>query len=364
MNDLIVVGAGIAGATVAYAAKEAGFKVLVIEMDSICSGGSDAAGAFLSPKISKPSPYKSYLNRALSFSLAFYGKIFPELLHKNGLLKLPLNANDILRLKSYEPYIDIDWQKRENGYFFPDAGIIDPHKVCRTLLQETEVLEKRKVTSILHNGSTWCVSDIKNSSHHAKHLLLATGSETDLISLPYLRRKNIAGYRYDVRFDGQEKITYNIHKDVSISTYLREEHKTIVGATHIKEKIDLENAAKQDLYGLTERASQIIPMPHLKILRSYNGYRNFSFDYFPIAGPLVDEERTRKAFPSLCKGARVPKERYLYHPNLFIHTALGSRGFVFAPYNAALLIDTILHGREIEAPLLPATRFRKWAHKL
>ena len=363
MSDLIIIGAGIAGATVAHAAKEAGLKVTVLERDSVCSGGSHAAGAFLSPKISKPSPYKTLLNRALAYSLSFYEKNFPDLLHKSGLWKLPLDAEDTKRLQSYEPYIDITWERKGDGYFFPDAGIVDPHKVCEALLAGIALHEKINVVSLHRDEAAWIACDDRGRSHRARYLVLATGSAPDLIPLPCLRRKNIGGYRYDVRFDGQEKITCNIHKDCSISTFLQKEHKTIVGATHIREKIDLENAAREDRYRLIERASETVPMPDVQILKSYTGYRNFSFDYFPILGPAVDAHSTLEAFPAIQKGARVPLERYSYYPDLYLHTALGSRGFVFAPWLATMLIEAIIHKKAIETPLLPATRFRKWAQK-
>ena len=71
MKKVIVIGGGISGCSTAYFFKKANFKVTIFEKDTICSGGSYAAGAFLSPKLSKPSKYKDYLNSALDFSFTF-----------------------------------------------------------------------------------------------------------------------------------------------------------------------------------------------------------------------------------------------------------------------------------------------------
>ena len=60
--------------------QKAGFNVTLFEKNTICSGGSYPAGAFLSPELSKPSKYKDYLNSALKFSLNFYKTFFPLLL--------------------------------------------------------------------------------------------------------------------------------------------------------------------------------------------------------------------------------------------------------------------------------------------
>ncbi len=356
---MIVIGAGIAGAATAWHLNRAGLHVVVLESGEICSGGSHAAGAFLSPKISKPSPYATYLNRALGYTLDFYRRYFPDLLHADGLLKLPLDAEDAVRCRSYEPYIDFPWQKREEGYFFPEAGIVETEPLCRALLQDIPLYTHTPARTIRREASEWIVDD----TYRARYLVLATGSEADLLPLPYLRRKKIGGYRYDIWFEGAEALAYNIHRDISVSTALHHPDRIVVGASHIRNADDLASQAQLDSAGLLARAEAIVPMPGRTVLARYHGYRSYSFDYFPIVGPAVDASATLERFPYLRSGARVPAERFDYYPDLYLHTALGSRGFVFAPYNAACITQAILSGAAIEDRLLPAARFLKWARK-
>ena len=66
--DSIIIGAGIAGASTAHALTQKGQKVLVFDKKGIASGGSGAAGAFVSPKIGKGSPLQTLTNEAFSFS--------------------------------------------------------------------------------------------------------------------------------------------------------------------------------------------------------------------------------------------------------------------------------------------------------
>ncbi len=356
MIDCIIIGAGIAGASCAYALKQKGLKTLVLEKNTICSGGSYPAGAFLSPKISKPSPYKTYLNTALAYSLDFYTTQNPELLHKHGLYKLPLDTKDALRCQQYEPYIDFSWQKKEAGYFFPEAGIINATKIVHTLLKDIKVIEHHEVADISYQDGYWKIDGYK-----AHALIIATGDCDTIIPLPYLKTKNIGGYRYDVTFDNCHEQCINIHKDVSISTFF--ENKIAIGATHIKEEIDLEVAARDDSYGLLSKAQKIISLPNLKRIKSYTGYRNFTMDYFPIVGQLVDANTTLTHYPYIRTGAKVPVSKYSFYPNLYIHKGLGSRGFVFAPYNAKLLADLIVNKKEILEQITPSLRFMKWARK-
>jgi len=355
--DVIIIGAGIAGAATAFRLSYEGLRVVVLEANEICSGGSAAAGAFLSPKISKPSPYKTYLNDALAYTLDFYQSRFPHLLRKNGLLKIPLDDADIKRCRSYEPFIDFTWEKRGDNYFFPNAGIIPPKALCQALLEDVEVHEHTPVESLRFHEEAWIV----NEKLQAKYLILATGDNTELFPLPYLETKRIGGYRYDVTFEGMEKIQCNMHKDLSISTFM-DDH-TIIGASHLKGEIDLDKAAQEDSWELLTKAATWYTMPNLKRQKSYTGYRLFTFDYFPIAGKVVDAKKTMQALPYIKSGAKVPYEKYHYYPNLYIHTALGSRGFVFAPYNAELIAKSILHEENIPQRLLPAYRFQKWFRK-
>ena len=355
--DVIILGAGIAGASSAYALKQRGLKVLVLEKNTIASGDSHAAGAFLSPKMSKPSAYKSYLNTAFLYTTSFYKEHFSHLFKECGLLKLPLDEADKKRLKSYEPFMEVAWEKRGDDYFFPEAGLIEPQALIHAMLEDIEVKEHHETKHIAYHDRCWQVD-----SFSATHLLFATGSAPLAFDLPYLRQKKVAGYRYDVNYHDMQTLTYNIHRELSFSHY--HDNRVIIGATHIQGEIDLENAAMCDSQGLLEKAASIHPLKELKILKHYTGYRASSFDYFPILGSIIHHDKTLQAYPSIKTGTKVPSQKYPMFPNLYIHTALASRGFVFAPYNAKLLADLILDATPIDTKLSPHRLFIKWARKL
>jgi glycine/D-amino acid oxidase-like deaminating enzyme len=154
-----------------------------------------------------------------------------------------------------------------------------------------------------------------------------------------------------------------MHKDLSISSY----HESIVavGATHIKEKkvTNLEQQAKDDSHKLLIKAQKLLPMRNLTILKTYIGYRNSTLDYFPIVGKLIDYAQTIKNYPSIKKGTKIPTKNYAYLPNFYIHGALGSRGFVYAPYNAEILTKLIVDDKEIDERLSPIRLFKKWTRK-
>ena len=353
--DAIILGAGIAGASTAFMLKQRGLSVLVLEKKSIASGDSQAAGAFLSPKMSKPSPYKSYLNDAFLYSLDFYKAHFPSLLQQCGLLKLPLDETDKARLKSYEPYMSVAWEKRGEDYFFPEAGLIAPQEVIKAMLEEITVIEHYNYHDISYTDR-WQVDDLS-----ATHLIIATGSSKLPFDLPYIARKKVGGYRYDVCYHDMHNLTHNIHRELSFSLY--HDNRVIIGATHIRGEADLREAAYHDSEGLLEKAATIKPLKDLTILKTYTGYRSATNDYFPIVGKIIHHDNTLEAYPYIQTGTKVPSDKFITYPNLYIHTALASRGFVFAPYNASLLAGVILEGDEIKESLSPVRLFKKWARK-
>ncbi len=306
--------------------------------------------------MSKPSPYKQYLNDAFTFSTAFYKTHFKALFHQCGLLKLPLDDADCKRLKSYESYMDIRWQKKEDAYFFPDAGLINPTQLIHKMLSEVIVKEHYQVQHISYHDS-WHVDRFD-----APILILATGSSPLAFDIPYLQTKRHGGYRYDVHFKEMQQLTTNIHRELSFSCY--QDKKVIIGATFIRGDESLTEAAYHDSYKLLQKAATIKEMRDLKIIKYYTGYRISSRDYFPILGSVIDHQKTLMRYPSIKKGTRIPTDKYSLFPNLYIHTALASRGFIFAPYNASLLADMILEQKALPQYLTTQRLFRKWAQKI
>ena len=158
-----------------------------------------------------------------------------------------------------------------------------------------------------------------------------------------------------------QKLKTNQYKNLSISACHND--KVMIGATHILKTSSIEEEAIKDSQKLLEKANKMIPLKNLEILASYSGYRNATFDYFPIVGEIIDHEATLIKYPYIQKGSKVPTKNFITYPNLYIHSALGSRGFVFAPYNAKLLTDLIINQKQINNKLSTTRLFIKWARK-
>ena len=105
--DTIIVGAGIAGCCVAYALQQKGQKVLLLDRSGVAaSGGSGAAGAFISPKIGKGSSLQTFTNEAFHFAKDFYLKHFPKYFHQTGVIRIPKDMDDAEKFSTYEIFND------------------------------------------------------------------------------------------------------------------------------------------------------------------------------------------------------------------------------------------------------------------
>ena len=69
----VIIGAGIAGCSIAHFLKKYSNSILLIDKnEDVAFGASGAAGAFLSPLLGKSNPFKELVTKALIFFFFFY----------------------------------------------------------------------------------------------------------------------------------------------------------------------------------------------------------------------------------------------------------------------------------------------------
>jgi len=367
MYDAIIVGAGVAGCSVAYALHERGLKVLIVDQaSSAASGGSGAAGAFVSPKIGKDSPLQQLTNEAFAFAIEFYQKKFSEFFHQTGVIRIPKDAKDNKKFATYREYNypnfqDISAQEIQNvgiesefgGFLFDEAGVCDAKELCFALIKDIE-FKSMHLKSIKQEQDGWRV----NNQEQAKYLILATGYQDQLIDLRYMGIHGTWGSRGD--FKSSVKVTKSIHKDLSISKNINGIIK--IGATHNKAEAPCLECHNKPLSPLLQKASNLIDLSQLELVKLFCGMRSGSKDYFPLVGGVVDVEYMFKHYPKLTTGQKVKELKMLN--NLFVLNGLGGRGFVFAPLMAKYLANHIISGEAIDPRIDPNRLFLRWVRRL
>ena len=362
--DTIIIGAGVAGATAANALSKKGQKVLVLDKGGIASGGSGAAGAFVSPKIGKGSSLQQLTNEAFTFAKDFYLSTCPQYFHQTGVVRIPKDVNDADKFSTYAPFNTNKFETYSSGklkeqgidtkfdsFFFGDAGDCDAKEVCEFLLENIDVIEF-DVALIEHENGLWHVGD-----YSARNIILATGYESELADLRYMGIRGTWGTRGD--FSSSLDLKISMHQSMSVGA--NRDGVIKLGATHEKDvKVPIACREEQAL-SLKEKASSLIDTSDLKLKEIYCGMRAGSKDYFPLVGKIIDVAHMFENYPKIVRGAK-PLLKHI--DNLYIFNGLGGRGFVFAPLMAEWLSQNIMDDKEFDQRVNPDRLFLKWCRKL
>jgi len=371
LYDIAVVGAGINGCAIAYELTKAGKKVALFDIDGIASGGSGAAGAFISPKFSKSGELKELLHDAFLYSMKFYEDNFPDVFTKLPLLHIAQDEQSSQTLRTYkqdtklklltplDEFIkSLKAEAKEKEQVCIDAGLVDAAAMCNALCSKSRFI-KQKVETLIYQDDTWIIND----TYSAKEVVLATGAYEKIIKEPYIQLRGVWGHRIDVKTS--TKNPYSIHQFVSISSNTN--GVIAIGATH---NVHYHPETSTDAYNveegrveLLEKASKTLNLEDTAVIKDYMGLRSGSFDYIPLVGPLVISSETLQNKNIRFHTKKPDITKYSYYPNLYMINGSGGYGFVLAPYLANILKEHIINSKEISQRLQPARFFARWAKK-
>jgi len=369
--DVIIVGAGINGCSCAYFLHQAGLRVALIDESGIASGGSGAAGAFISPKISKEGVLKEIMGEAYLEALEFYTTFFPHYTIQKPLLHIASDDEDDQTVKCFkqetclrQSYVDqetFSLLSKEaadaESICFENGAVVDALGVCNALVEGIDFYAK-KIESLKEEDGTWTVGDLRGD-----HVILSIGAYPKILPLPYLTLRGIWGHRIDI--ETTTKLSSILHHYVSISP-TSQEGVMAIGATHnvhFSPFGSLLYEVEKGRIELLEKASKTLKLDNIKIVRDYTGLRSGSNDYLPMLGSLVESTATLALHPHLRHGKAVSSSEYVYYPNLTMINGSGGYGFVLAPYLAKRLKEHLVDGKPLDERLSPSRFFPRWAKR-
>jgi len=371
MYDIAIIGAGINGCSMAAEFLRENKNVIIFDKEGVASGGSGAAGAFISPKFSKAGELKAVIEEAFLYSMEYYEKYFPQYFTKAQLLHIAKNADEdeILRIFKDRTTLNLEEidatvkksimpeaAKRESVSL--NAGIVDAKNICRMMIDGAKFVQLH-VENIVYEDDYWIIDD----TYTAKELILATGAYKTLLHEPYIQLRGVWGHRIDVKTE--TKNPYSIHQFVSISP--SSNGLLAVGATHnvhyhpetSSESYNIEEGRSE----LLEKVARTLKLENIEIVKDYMGLRSGSFDYMPLVGPLVLSHETLACCEKKIRVKKPNYKEFLYYPHLNMINGSGGYGFVLAPYLARILKEHILEAKEISDRITPARFFARWAKK-
>jgi len=347
--DYVIIGAGISGCCVASELAKHTDSILLIDKNAdVASGASGAAGAFLSPLLGKENPFKDLIAKSLKYSTTYYQTNFPTYINNCGTTRIPQNEVDEEKFKSYIPFMDFEYEKEEQGYFFKIGSVVDSFHMCKAMIDScqdsVDTRYNYSVTKLEYTNKLWLL----NKEIEAKNIIFTTGSDVSLLDEFYLKIRSVWGQRIDI--STSSSFLHNYHKACSISqSKMIEEDKYLVsiGATHHRD-VDGIKDIDTNTQELLTKANDIKSLKDVYVLNHYVGARACSVDYFPIVGDIIDSKQTLKQFPYLVNGTNVETKRFSRFKSAYVLTGVGGRGFVLAPYLAHQLVNNIIKKEELD----------------
>jgi len=369
--DVIVVGAGINGCCSAYYLRQAGLNVALIDQAGIASGGSGAAGAFISPKISKAGELKDIMAIAHREALEFYTTHFPQHTIIKPLLHIANDSKEDEKVKLFKRDTSLvqsdicetiqillkDEALLNESICFTRGAVVEAQKVCEALCVGIDFF-CFKVDDPIWKEGVWRAGELS-----AKHLVLAIGAYPKIIPSEYVGLRGIWGHRIDI--ETSTTVPNIFHHHVSISPTM-ETGIVAIGATHdvhyspfSGEHYDVQQGHEV----LLEKALKTLKLDNIKIIKDYTGLRSGSNDYLPMLGALVDASATLDLHPLMRHGRYVDPKNYSYYPNCTMINGSGGYGFVLAPYLAKRLKEYLVDNQPFNELLSPSRFFPRWVKR-
>lgn len=380
--EYVVIGAGIAGCSVSHFLKKHSDSVLLIDKnEDVAFGASGAAGAFLSPLLGKPNKFKDLVSKALKFSVDYYQDYFSENLINCGTCRIPKNEEDEEKFQSYIPYMDFEFSKYENGYFFPIGSVVNSYEICKNLVNDVEKLFDYEVLKMERVDGFW----ILNDEIKAKKLFLTTGADISLIDEEYFDIRAVWGQKIDVITSTNIEINY--HKECSLSKSKKlDENRYLasIGATHNRFDKDMCNTSynlklkninklehdeiskaimEKDVKKLLSKANDIKKLENVEVIDIKIGARASSVDYFPMVGKLVDSKKSIEKYPHIKNGTHIKNENLIMIDDLYVLNGVGGRGFVLSLYLANQLVQNVISNKALDEDITNYRLFSRWAKK-
>jgi tRNA 5-methylaminomethyl-2-thiouridine biosynthesis bifunctional protein len=381
--DIIVVGAGLAGASTAHALAKRGARVCILEAaSSLAAKASGNRFGLLTPYIStKASPLETLYTVGYQFSQSVLISLQDSsspLLHRCGAVQLPattrlktalneqttlLGAPSIRRLSATDASSVSGANLPLPAFYIEDAGFVEPARVVDRLCGHyssliTVHLYSRALT-IERDGDNWCVTSSGDHAgstyYHAPHVVVCNAYEASEVSISsWLPLEAVRGQTVSVGTSNQSRHLQTI---VAFGGYItpacNDYH--FLGA-HYRHDDPREEPSSEDTQDILNRAATWLPHMQLDLTRTKEArvcFRTSTVDRLPYIGQLPDLPRLQRIATSYRSGTDIrAKVPIAHHRGLYVNVGHGSRGLLSCPAGGELLARSIANESLAElAPL-------------
>ena len=374
VSPVIVLGAGLAGASTARALAEKGIPVQVIERHSAPAqeGSGNAQGALYAKLPAKPTDHSRFHLSGLEYSCALLKPLMrenPELGALCGVLQLAMSDKERLRqaevidagaypvelvsaveaaAASQHAGLDVP----TSGLWFPNAGWVSPPQLCQALLNHPLIRCSfdTEVTELVHRDGVW---HLQGTSFSANTLVVCCAHSSRTLSpLQWLPLKPIRGQTSQAIAPAEiSALQTVVCGEGYISPPLQGRY--CFGASFKVGDTDLQVRDQEHRHNLDILGRALPALGDVLTQTPLDGrvaLRCSTPDYLPLAGPVPDQACYIEQYAKLRDDARWPlTEPPGYQPGLFVNVGHGSKGLISAPI-AGEMVAALISGTPAPLP--------------
>ncbi|MDW0358598.1 bifunctional tRNA (5-methylaminomethyl-2-thiouridine)(34)-methyltransferase MnmD/FAD-dependent 5-carboxymethylaminomethyl-2-thiouridine(34) oxidoreductase MnmC [Halomonas venusta] len=372
-NHVAVIGAGMAGCSVAAALAKRGVQVTVIERDTPGAGGSGNRQGALYVKLAAETNNQSrfYLSGLLYSQrwLSQWASATPQeapLWQPCGVVQLALSDKEAVRQQRFmarhplpESVVSAQIEAlgelagvpitAAHGLFYPQAGWVRPKLLCKQLLQHANItMHQGEVTTLQPDSKAWQVVLASGETLTADHVVVANASlanrfeQTAALPLQQVRGQ-VSEVKLPEGVQGPQRVVcaggYVSPPVEGVLTFgasfvPNNATSDVTAADHQRNIDELRQTLPEWVATLEAAGVTLSP----DTLAGRAAVRAASPDKSPYAGPVPNADAWQQDYAMLQKDAsNVPDTLGEHHSGLWISSAHGSRGLSSAPLCAEII---------------------------
>ena len=358
---IAVIGAGIAGASLAHALTCAGFSPSVYEASAPASGASGNPAGLIMPRLDAgDTPAGAFHAGAYLYTLGLLAELDDAVFNPCGVLHHATSDKERERqekLLAMAALPEGRMERRGDGLFFPQGGVVDPPAFVTALLGDTPVITER-VMRLQQTGNGWSVAAAA-SERAFDAVVIANG--LDALRFAEARTLPLSGSAGQIDWFAGADAPPHAHV---FGPYAAPAPKggpkkgLVIGATYAPAAIGAEprfteEATRSNIAAVARTLPDLAATLDPAASRPRAAIRCTTPDRLPVVGPLPEWGFYGGAYDDLRTGMRRDYPPAELRPGLYILSGLGSRGLVTAPYAAALLAAS-LSGAPADSTILQA----------
>lgn len=367
-EQVTIIGAGIAGASTAYALASQGIKVTVFDQGDIAAAASGNRQGLIYAKISPHlTPQSQLLLSGYGFTLRLLQQLLPQRQEwaNCGVLHLDVTPQERKRNQTLAqwPYPELfhplNQQQASSkaglplpcgGLFWPQGAWLHPPGLVAKLLAHPNISvhTHSEVTHISqHDGLWWLrLAAETTPSHSCTHLVLCQGHLAqqflDLNTLPLTPIRGQVSHQPQPSALTPLKIALSGHSYISPPW----QNQYCYGASFVANVTDTSlstSEASDNLAALHTLCPDLAQQLDPSLTKGKAAIRCDSHDHLPLVGAIGDKINLRKAYAALAIDKTTAiADAHVWQPNLYINTAHGSRGLATAPLCGFALAHQIM----------------------